>query len=159
MSSTPQAESMAGQPTMRPAADAGLVALFDGDCALCTRTMQFIWARDLSGAVECVDLRDEATAARFPRFSVDAVRAQLHAIDAEGREFVGIDAVRECGRRLPRYRWMAWLLGVPGIRFVAQQVYLLIAKNRMILNPWLRRGECVDDACAVDWDAVENQSR
>lgn len=141
-------------PTMAPAPGAELVALFDGDCAICTTTMHFIWARDLVGRVECVDLRDEAVAARFPAFSVEAVRAQLHAVDRDGRVFVGIDAVRECGRRLPKYWTVAWILGVPGIRFVAQQVYVLIAKNRMLLNPWLRRDECADGSCEVDWDAL-----
>jgi predicted DCC family thiol-disulfide oxidoreductase YuxK len=155
MSSTPQPESGVEPSEMSPAPGARLVALFDGDCALCTRTMHFIWDRDLEGAVECVDLRDEATARRFHAFSVDAVRAQLHAIDDAGQVFVGIDAVRECGRRLPRYRRVAWILGIPGIRFLAQRVYMIIARNRMVLNPWLRRDECADDACAVDWEALE----
>lgn len=139
-----------------PQPPADLVALFDGDCAICTATMQFIWARDLVGRVECVDLRDAQSALRFPEFTPDAVRAQLHAVDSEGRVWVGIDAVRECGRRLPRYRWVAWVLGVPGIRFCAQQVYLLIAKNRMLLNPWLRQEDCDDGSCAVDPEALRS---
>jgi predicted DCC family thiol-disulfide oxidoreductase YuxK len=155
-----EASAASDRPRMAPIATAELVALFDGDCALCTATLRFIEARDHSGRIECGDLRHPVIADRFPSFTAEAVRAQLHAVDRDGRLYVGIDAVRECGRRLPKYRTVAWILGVPGIRFVAQRVYVLIAKHRLRLNPWLPATGpvCDDDGCAVDWDALEKSS-
>lgn len=152
-----EASAASEGPRMAPAGAAELVALFDGDCGLCTATLRFIEARDDSGRIECGDLRNPSTAERFPSFTAEAVRAQLHAVDSGGTLYVGIDAVRECGRRLPRYRLVAWVLGVPGIRFVAQRVYMLIAKNRLLLNPFLpaTTPACEGDNCAVDWDALE----
>ena len=145
-------------PVMGPSGKAELVALFDGDCAVCRRSMAAIVARDTAGRVECVDLRRPEVAARFPDLSVDAVRAQLHSVDGTGSVFIGVDALRQCGSRLPRIRWVVWVLGVPGIRSVAQWVYVLFARHRMRFNVWFPVDieEC-SEACAVDWDALEKQ--
>jgi len=138
----------------RPQCGASLVILYDGGCSVCTGSVRYIESRDVHGEVECADLRDPDSARRFPEFSPEAVRALMHGVDTAGEVTVGIDAVRQLGGRLPWWRRVAWLLGVPGFREVGSVAYQLLARNRYVFNPLLGDPPCADDACAVDWTDV-----
>ncbi len=148
----------AGGPRMRPTPPASVVALFDGQCGVCSRSARWIGARDASHQVERLDLRDPEAAARFPDLSPDAVRAQMHVVTPDGRVIVGLDAVRAAFAVLPGWWLAASVLGVPGLHAVAGVGYRLFARNRLVFNRWfpLPEGEqpCTD-ACAVDWAALE----
>jgi predicted DCC family thiol-disulfide oxidoreductase YuxK len=150
-----------GGPEMRPAAGTAVVSLFDGDCGICTRTARWIGARDPAGRVERLDLRDPESAARFPGLSTDAVRANLHAIDAEGRIHVGLDGVIAVFGVLPRWAWVARILALPGVHPVASLGYRWFARNRLWFNRFVPvpEGEApCTDACAVDWDALQREA-
>lgn len=148
----------AGGPVMAPGPGRALVALFDGRCAVCSRSARWIGGRDPAGRVERLDLRAEATAERFPGLSPDAVRAQMHVVDAGGRVIVGIDALAAVLGELPRWGWVSRLLGVWGVHGLAGLGYRWFARNRLTFNRWipLPEGEqpCTD-ACAVDWAALQ----
>lgn len=141
----------------RPDGGASLVILYDGTCSICTRTAQYVALRDRHGVVECADLQEEENAGRFPEFTPQAVRALMHAVDDRGRVTIGIDAVRELGSRLPRWRWIAWTLGVPGVRWVASIFYGLFARNRHWFNRFFGKPACEDGACEVDWSALDER--
>lgn len=147
-----------GGPQMAPAAGRVLVALFDGQCAVCSRSARWIGARDRERRVERLDLRADATATRFPGFSPEAVRAQMHVVTREGRVLIGIDGVRAVLAELPRWSALAAVIGVPGVYQLSGLVYRWFARNRLTFNRWipLPEGEqpCTD-ACAVDWAALE----
>ncbi|MEQ1564398.1 MAG: DUF393 domain-containing protein [Myxococcota bacterium] len=141
----------AGGPPMAPRPPARLAALFDGRCGVCTRSSRWFGARDPERRVERLDLRDPVAAARFPGLDPDAVRAQLHVVDADGRVVVGVDAVRLALSALPRWWLAAAALGVPGIRGLAGVAYRWFARNRLWFNRWFPLGEpACTDACAVD---------
>ena len=53
----------------------------------------------------------------------EAVKRRLHAIDQEGRLFVGVAAFAAIWRELPGYRWAAWLVSRPVIRPLANCLY------------------------------------
>ncbi len=148
----------AGGPTMAPRPPARLAALFDGSCAVCARSARWIGARDPEGRVERLDLRDPDAAARFPALSPDAVRAQMHVVDADGRVRVGVEGLRALLAALPGWGPAAAGLGLPGVRGLAGLAYRAFARNRLRFNRWfpLPDGEppCTD-ACAVDWAALE----
>ncbi len=145
-------------PVMRPGSGAAVVALFDGRCGVCSRSARWIAGRDPAGRVERLDLRDPLAAARFPDLSPDAVRAQMHVVDQDGRVHVGLDGVRAVLRELPGLGVVAIGLGLPGIRAVAGVLYRAFARHRLSFNRWFPApgGEppCTD-ACAVEWDALK----
>jgi predicted DCC family thiol-disulfide oxidoreductase YuxK len=135
-----------------------VAALFDGRCGVCARSARWLGDRDARGRLERLDLRDPDAAARFPALSPDAVRAQMHVVDAEGRVRVGIDGVRAVLAELPGWGPAAAALGLPGVRGLAGLAYLAFARNRLRFNRWFPlpgdEPPCTD-ACAVDWSALE----
>lgn len=157
MSHPPIFSAPAG-PEMRPAEGAVVVALFDGRCGVCSRSARWFGGRDHQGRIERLDLRDLEAAARFPDLSPDAVRAQMHVVDRDGRVHIGLDGVRAALRELPGWSPLASVLGWPGLHGVASLLYVAFAKNRLFFNRWLPvpEGEqpCTD-ACAVDWEALK----
>jgi predicted DCC family thiol-disulfide oxidoreductase YuxK len=143
---------------MRPRPPAVVVALFDGDCGVCTASAGWFAARHGAERVERIDLREASAAARFPSLDPDAVRALMHAVDDDGRVWIGLDAVRQVLGALPRWSWAAKLLGLPGIHRLATILYRLFAGRRLFFNRWLparvRPASCDGDACAIDWEAL-----
>ncbi len=150
---------------MAPAAGKCIVALFDGNCGVCSRSARFFGMRDRDGVVERQDLRDAAAAARFPTLDPDAVRASMHAVRPDGSVVIGLDAVREVLSELPGvWPWVAAVLGVPGIHALAKIGYRLLARNRLVFNRWVTpvanaagadaEPACEGDVCAIDWEAL-----
>ena len=82
-------------PEMRPAEGAALVALFDGQCRVCTRSAAWVAERDRGSRVERLDLRDPIASARFPAFDASQVigltsgarKRAAHRMEALGRWF------------------------------------------------------------------------
>ena len=66
----------------------------------------------------------------------EAVRAMLHAVDADGRLHVGADCAIEIWRRTPGDGWLARLLGLPVLRQVSRFGYDRFAD---LLYAWNRR--------------------
>lgn len=65
----------------------------------------------------------------------DEVVRRLHVVDEEGRLWRGLDAFLALWRSIPRYRWLARVLALPGVRGVAEWTY------ERIVAPWhYRRG-------------------
>ena len=147
-------------PVMRPRPGAAVVALFDGDCAVCTRSAAWFAARDAGGRVERVDLRRAHD--RFPGLDADAVRALMHVVDADGRVIIGLDAVRAVLAAIPGWAWAATALGWVGVHGAADVTYRAFARNRLWFNRFLPgvvvpgspAEACDGDACAIDWDAL-----
>ncbi len=67
------------------------------------------------------------------------------AVDPQGRVYSGADAWAHIGLALPGWNWIAWLLLVPGIHFIAAYLYGWVARNRYRWN----RELCEDGTCAL----------
>lgn len=119
---------------MRPAPGTALVALFDGQCAVCVRSAAWVAQRDPAGRVERLDLRDPAAASRFASFAPDAVRDALHVVDAAGRTWIGIDALGRLLAELDGWRPMGRLLVAPGVRPATKVAYAWFARRRLWFN-------------------------
>jgi len=152
----------AAGPDMAPGPGKRIVALFDGDCGVCSRSSRFFGSRDPHGHVERQDLRDPVAAQRFPTLDPDAVRASMHAVRADGSVVIGLDAVREVLAELPApWPWVATFLGLPGVHALAKVGYRLFARNRLAFNRWVtpvanpsEGPVCEGDVCEIDWEAL-----
>ena len=67
---------------------------------------------------------------------LDDVRLRLHVQDEQGRMHVGAEAVAALSAQLPRWGWLAALLRVPGLRWLARHSYNVFAA---LLFRWNRR--------------------
>jgi len=122
-----------------------LTVLYDGACGLCRASVERVRPFDRSRKIEFLDLNDASVAARFPQVDKGEAMRWMQAVDSGGRVTAGVDAWARIGRLLPGWQYVAWLLLVPGIHFLAQRGYAFIARNRYRWN----RGLCADGSCAV----------
>ena len=87
----------------------------------------------------------------------------IHAVDAAGRVYVGIDTFRAAyaAAGLP---WVGAMLGLPLVSGLARRAYPVLVRNRYRLPGWLvgtlferaarraqrRSAACRDGACSLD---------
>jgi len=122
-----------------------LTVLYDGECALCRTSADRVRRLDRGGRIELLDLHDASVPQRFPRVDLQEAMLWMQAVDPQGRVYSGVDAWARIGLTLPAWKWLAWVLLVPGIHFLAARVYAWVARNRYRWN----REACADGSCAV----------
>jgi predicted DCC family thiol-disulfide oxidoreductase YuxK len=117
-----------------------LVVWYNTKCPVCDGGIN--WQRNRlvraarAGAIEFRDINLEPDAlARFGA-GIEDVRRRLHAVDAEGRLFVGADCAVEVWLRTPGHAWFGRLVGLPIVRQIARFVYDRFAD---LLYAWNRR--------------------
>jgi predicted DCC family thiol-disulfide oxidoreductase YuxK len=88
------------------------------------------------GAIEFRDIGQEPDALLRFGAGVEDVRRRLHALDGEGRLYVGIDCAIEIWRRTPGDTWLARIAGLPWLRPTARFGYDRFAD---LLYAWNRR--------------------
>jgi len=89
-----------------------------------------------SGEIEFRDINLEPDALSAVGADIEDVRRRLHALDADGRLFIGADCAIEIWRRTPGDRWLASLLGLPVLRQISGFAYDRFAT---LLYGWNRR--------------------
>jgi predicted DCC family thiol-disulfide oxidoreductase YuxK len=124
---------------------AGLTVLFDGHCALCNASATRVRRSDSQHRIELLDLHDRAVPQRFPNVDREEAMKWMLAVDRQGRTYKGAEAWARIGLLLPGWNLLAWILLVPGIRWLATKTYAWIARNRYRWN----RTICSDDSCRV----------
>jgi predicted DCC family thiol-disulfide oxidoreductase YuxK len=126
-----------------------LTVFFDGGCPVCTREIEYYRRMASEEKLNFVDISD-------PRFdpepygrTLKEFMAEMHAMDASGRFYRGVDAFRALWQGLPVsiYGDLGRLLGLPGIHLLARVGYHIFARLRRFLP---RVGEPCDDHCPPD---------
>jgi predicted DCC family thiol-disulfide oxidoreductase YuxK len=117
-----------------------LTVWYNTKCPVCNRGIEFQRSRLVKaarmGAIEFRDINLEPTALMRFGVGIEDIRRRLHAVDANGRLYVGADCALEIWRRTPGDGWLAALLGLPGIREISRFVYDRFAD---LLYAWNRR--------------------
>jgi predicted DCC family thiol-disulfide oxidoreductase YuxK len=120
-----------------PPAIGPAVLVYDGECALCRASAFWLLRRAMAGGareLELLPCSSPVRRARYPQISDEACLTAMQLVLPDGRVLAGADAVPEILRRIPRWRWLAGLFDLPGIRPVARRVYAWIARHRMRLS-------------------------
>ncbi len=101
---------------------------YDGACELCTSTRAWAAERDVAGRLRFVDFRDAGVGA------LPVTRAQLEremwVRRADGTLCAGLDGTCAVLAELPRWRWLAALIGAPPLRWLGVLVYRIVARHR-----------------------------
>ncbi len=119
-------------PATPPFPDDRPLFVFDGDCALCSHSAQFVLRRDRRAAFRFAAVQTPLGRALFVHYGLDPDRPQSNIVLADGRAWLKSDAVLELARRLG----LPWSLACVA-RFAPRSwrdtVYDVIARNRIQL--------------------------
>ncbi len=116
----------------------GPIVLYDGDCGLCNRTVAFVQARQAGPQLRFVARSSPAGQELIRRFAPEAGAGDSVVLIEAGRCWLrSTAALRLCRRLAWPWRWLAWLLVVPGP--VRDAAYRAIAAHRHRL---VRGGSC-----------------
>ena len=124
---------------------AELTVFFDGACNLCRGSAERVRRLDKAQRIDFLDLHDAGALQRFPQVQPEVAMRWMQAVNAQGELFSGSDAWARIGSLLPGWNMVAWILRVPGIRWIAGKIYSWIAQNRYRWN----RTVCEDGTCQV----------
>jgi predicted DCC family thiol-disulfide oxidoreductase YuxK len=121
--------------------------LYDGECPLCRREVQFLQRRNHSGRLVFEDI----TAPGFDPAVYHSTREELmgviHGVFNDGRIVSKIAVFREAYRAVG----LGWLLaptGWPGFRWLSNLSYEWFARNRITIGKWFGR-KYDSDTCAI----------
>lgn len=106
------------------------VLIYDGECPVCIRAVDWIRARSDPGAFEFLSCHADELAKRFPRIEKSACLRAMHLVLPDGSVLIGERAVPEILRRLRRYRRCASLFRLPGAELLSRAFYRWIANKR-----------------------------
>lgn len=104
----------------------------DGECAICRRSQAWCELRDHESRVLFRDFRcADDTELPVKRRSHEA---SMWVRTGAGTLHEGFAAWRLIMGELPRWRWLAWVTGLPPLRWLGQPVYRLVARLRYRLR-------------------------
>jgi predicted DCC family thiol-disulfide oxidoreductase YuxK len=121
----------AALPVMTGRADRGAVAAltvyYNSDCAIWRARVARYQARGAAQAplIAWCDVARVPWALRRQHIDGGAARRRIHVIDAHGQFYSGGAALARLWRALPGYRWLGYLLALPGASVIAEGAYRL----------------------------------
>lgn len=111
-----------------------LTIFYDGACGVCSREIRY-YRSIADERVQFVDIAAfDFDAETFGKTS-DDFQKQMHARDAEGQYFTGVEAFRKLWDALPSpfYPLLSTFIGLPGINLAARTGYAVFARSRHLL--------------------------
>jgi predicted DCC family thiol-disulfide oxidoreductase YuxK len=121
-----------------------LTIYYNGSCPICGAEIRHYRAlATRSGApLDWVDVSADGSALCGYGIDRDGARRRLHAVSARGDLLQGVAAFAALWHRLPRYRWLARLVELPGLGFLTTVAYeRLLAPALVALDRYrARRG-------------------
>jgi predicted DCC family thiol-disulfide oxidoreductase YuxK len=123
------------------------IAFYDGHCSFCTT--QSLQLRDMArGRVELRDFQEPGALDAHPSLSHAECMRELKLVEPDGRVSGGAEAiVRLLRAARPVLGRLALLYYVPGLRWLADRAYRLVANRRYAL--FGRTAECDAGTCAL----------
>ena len=121
------------------------LVLYDDECPLCVFQMKLLTWLDWLNAAALVPLSSERAREAAPQLDRETLRAAMHVVTREGAIHRGARCIRFLALRMPLLVPLGLLLWVPGVIWIAEHVYRLVANNRLVLS---RLFGC-KDACAI----------
>lgn len=115
---------------MKPPGSAPWTVVYDGECSVCIRSVNFLRDHDRDARFELVAYQSEGVAARFPDISESEFRESVQLIGPDDERWEGADAVEKIFELVPRVRPLAWLFRIPLARPIARLAYRLFARHR-----------------------------
>lgn len=110
-----------------------LTIFYDDECPLCLRTKFILKHFDVFGKLDFKSVQKHALKYKqLKSIEFESLLNSMHAIDRNDRVFEGVDVYKRIGLKLPLLFPIGTVLFIPGVTFLANKVYGLIANNRVI---------------------------
>ncbi len=106
------------------------VLIYDGECPVCVKTIEWIRARSRLEAFEFLSCHSPDVTRRFPEIEKGACLQAMHLVLPGGTVLAGAQALPEIFRRLRRYRWCAAFFELPGAGILSRVFYRWFARHR-----------------------------
>ena len=135
--------------TQRTTPPGKYVILYDGRCRFCTSGARRLESWMRRGAVERADFQQPEVLARFPGLSYEACMERLHLVTPDGRIFGGAEAIVQALATRRVLGRLAYLYYLPGLRWLLDRLYGIIAANRYRLLGRSAAERCDGGTCAL----------
>ncbi|MDK1288447.1 thiol-disulfide oxidoreductase DCC family protein [Pseudoalteromonas umbrosa] len=123
-----------------------LTIFYDGTCPLCVKEMTALIKRDKAAHIKTVDIHSDEFV-NYPNIDPNQANLILHALDEQGGLLLGLDVTHRAWQ-LVGMGWLYAPLRWPLIKPIADQVYLLFAKNRYRISYLLTgKSRCENGVC------------
>ncbi len=134
----PSASSPSSAPSTSPGADFAIKLLYDGECPLCVKEVNFLRRRNDRFApatpVVFVDIAEDAySAADNGNIDYETAMGRIHGITSDGRVLVGVEVFREVYSAIG-LGWVYAATRLPGVGAVVEWVYGIWADRRLQLT-------------------------
>lgn len=106
------------------------VVFYDGGCPLCRREIAHYQRIDSDRRIEWVDIQRQPEQLRSHGLTWQQAMQRMHVRDSDGRLVSGAAAFAVLWRHLPRYRWLASTISLPGISWLGERAYDVFARHR-----------------------------
>jgi predicted DCC family thiol-disulfide oxidoreductase YuxK len=117
------------------------IVFYDGGCPLCRREIAHYQRIDHERRIQWTDIQQEPETLQAHGLTWEQAMQRMHVRDSDGLMVSGAAAFAALWRHIPRYRFLAGLVTLPGIHWITEQVYTVFARRRY-------RSRCSDQVCA-----------
>lgn len=121
---------------------------YDNHCPLCVAEMRQLKALDENQQLELVALNEPEFIHRYPYIDPIKASRKLHGELNNGELLLGLDVTCTAWSLVGKHKWLK-MLRWPGIRYLADGVYLLFARYRSNIA-YLLTGKTSCESCSLD---------
>lgn len=114
-----------------------LIIYYDGNCQLCLAEMIHLKKHDKKNQIKLINLHDDDFAANFPHVNFAKAMNILHG-EYQNKTLLGLEVTHRAWTLVGKGFWVA-PLNWPLFKQIAHGVYLLMAKYRHIISPFLAK--------------------
>ena len=127
--------------------------IYDGDCPLCAKAVDWVRARARPDAFEYLTCQSPERAQRFPEMDEASCMEAMQLVMADGSVYSGEEALPILLSMLRKWQWLAHLFRVPGVTLLSPMAYRFVARNRYIFSIFVaRKHNPGDESCDADGD-------
>ncbi len=129
-----------------------LTLFYDGNCPLCIKEMNALTHADVDRQLRLIDIHSPECLT-YPEIDRHKAQQLIHGLTANHTLLLGLDAITYAWQLQGRRRW----LGVtrwPGIRWLCDAGYRLLARHRFGVSRWImanppcQNGRCTSNSAS-----------
>src|SRR5688572_16167235 len=106
------------------------VVIYDGHCKFCIANMKLLQRAARKNALTPLSFQDTGVLDQFPGLTHEMCMDAMYLITPEGRMYRGAEAAAQAIATRPILGKVAYLYYLPGLRWISDRIYALIAKHR-----------------------------